>query len=372
MKERIRKELKQLTGLTGVSGHEQDVIRHIKSRLEPITDELIVDPWGNLIAVKHGKNPGPKLMVAAHADEIGFVVKNILKDGFILFDKSGTASDKVMEGRKVLINGKIPGVIGIKPGHIQSSEESRRVKTSKECYIDIAAFSREEVEGLGISIGDPISYESSFMEMANKDYVCTKSVDNRINCTILIELFEEIKGMDFDGTFYGCFTVQEETGMKGAFMVGNRIEPDYAIVTDTIPSGDTPDVDTDRELPIYLGKGPACVMADGMGSAMMFTYAHPAVVRIIKEQATQLKINLQFTTLLGQSYATDSAGLAHSGKGIPTATLAMPRRYSHSPIEMLNLNDAVCSLKILKGVIENNGKAKISFFDDSIERVAYG
>ncbi|MDP3388245.1 MAG: M20/M25/M40 family metallo-hydrolase [Eubacteriales bacterium] len=361
MKERIREELRQLTRLTGVSGHEQEVIKHIRSKLENLADDIIIDPWGNLTAIKYGKNPGPKMMIAAHADEIGFVVKNIIKDGFVLFDKSGTASDKVMEGRKVFINGRIPGVIGIKPGHIQSPEEIRRVKTSKECYIDIAVSSREEAEQLGISIGDPIGYESSFMEMSNKDYVCTKSIDNRINCTILIKLFEEIKDMEFDGTFFGCFTVQEETGMKGAFMVGNRIEPDYAIVTDTIPSGDTPDVDSDRELPIHLGKGPACVMADGVGSAMMFTFAHPAVVRIIKEQALQAGVNLQFTTLLGDSYATDSAGLAHAGKGIPTATLAMPRRYSHSPIEMLNLNDAVGSLEILKGIVKNNGKAVITF-----------
>ncbi len=361
MKERIREELRQLTGLVGISGHEQEVVKYIRSRLEMLADEIIIDSWGNLTAVKYGKNPGLKMMIAAHTDEIGFVVKNILSDGFILFDKSGTASDKVMEGRKVFINGRIPGVIGIKPGHIQTAEESRMVKTSKECYIDIAVSTRKEVEQLGISIGDPIGYESSFMEMSNKDYVCTKSIDNRINCAILIKLFEEIQDISFDGTLYGCFTVQEETGMKGAFMVGNQIEPDYGIVIDTIPSGDTPDVDSDRDLPIFLGKGPACVMADGIRSAMMFTFAHPAVVRIIKEQAAQAEVNLQFTTLLGDSYATDSAGLSHAGKGIPTATLAIPRRYSHSPIEMMNLNDAVSSLKILKGVIENNGKAEIVF-----------
>ncbi|HBH13003.1 MAG: Uncharacterized protein XD91_0562 [Clostridiales bacterium 38_11] len=367
MKERIREELRLLTGLVGISGHEQEVVKYIRAKLDKLADDIIIDPWGNLIAVKYGKNPGPKIMIAAHTDEIGFVVKNILRDGYILFDKSGTASDKVMEGRKILINGKIPGVIGIKPGHIQTPEESRRVKTSKECYIDIAVSSRQEAEQLGIRIGDPIGYESSFMEMSNIDYVSTKSIDNRINCTILIKLFEEVKHIDFDGTLYGCFTVQEETGMKGAFVAGNQIEPDYGIVIDTIPSGDTPDVDSDRELPIYLGKGPACVMADGVGSAMMFTFAHPAVVKIIKEQAAQADINLQFTTLLGDSYATDSAGLSHAGKGIPTATLAIPRRYSHSPIEMLNLNDAVSSLKILKGIVANNGEAKISFLSDDLQ-----
>ena len=97
------------------------------------------------------------------------------------------------------------------------------------------------------------------MEMANKDLICTKSIDDRVNCAILLELFSQIKDGDFAGTIYGVASVQEETGMKGAFMVGNQIEPDYAIVIDTVPSGDTPDVNGEMDLPIYLGKGPACI-----------------------------------------------------------------------------------------------------------------
>ncbi|SDZ36513.1 endoglucanase [Proteiniborus ethanoligenes] len=361
MKEKLKERLKELTSLVGVSGSEQEVVKYMKNNLEKYADEVMVDPFGNVIATKHGKNAGPKLMIAAHSDEIGFSVKNILSDGFILFNKIGMASDKVLEGRKVLIKGSIPGVIGIKPGHLQTPEETKKVNSSKECYIDVGASSKEEVESLGIGIGDPIGYRSDFMEMANSDYICTKSIDNRMNCAILIELFSQIKDLEFDGTIYGVVTVQEETGMKGAFMVGNRIEPDYAIVIDTIPSGDTPDVNTERDLPIYLGKGPACVIADGILPGLLFTYSHPSVIEIIREQAKLVDVNVQYTTLVGEGYATDAARLSYSGKGIPTAMLVVPRRYSHSPVELVNINDALGSLSILENVVKQNGKKEIKF-----------
>lgn len=361
MKESLKESLKELTSLVGVSGSEQEVVKYMKEKLEIYADEVIVDPNGNVIAVKHGNKPGPKLMIAAHSDEIGFSVKNILPNGFILFNKIGTASDKVLEGRKVLIKGSIPGIIGIKPGHLQTPEEAKKVNSSKECYIDVGASSKEEVESLGIRVGDPIGYRSDFMEMANKDYICTKSIDNRMNCAILIELFRQIKDVEFEGTVYGVATVQEETGMKGAFMVGNRIEPDYAIVIDTIPSGDTPDVNAERDLPIYLGKGPACVIADGVLFGLLFTYSHPGVIEIIEEQAKVAGVNVQYTTLVGEGYATDAARLSFAGKGIPCAMLVVPRRYSHSPVELVNINDALGSLTILENIVKQNGKKEIKF-----------
>ncbi len=361
MKERLKEYLKELTSLVGVSGSEQEVAKYMKEKLEKYADEVIVDPNGNVIAVKYGKKPGPKLMIAAHLDEIGFCVKNILSNGFILFNKIGSASDKVLEGRKVLVKGNIPGIIGIKPGHLQTPEETKKVNSSKECYIDVGASTREEVESLGISIGDPIGFKSDFMEMANKDYICTKSIDDRVNCAILIELFSQIKDEEFEGTVYGVATVQEETGMKGAFMVGNRIEPDYAIVIDTVPSGDTPDVNAERDLPIYLGKGPACILADGLLPGLLYTYSHPSVVEIIKEQSKLADVNVQYATLVGEGYATDAARLSYSANGVPCAMLVVPRRYSHSPVELVNINDALGSLKILENIIKQNGKKEIKF-----------
>lgn len=361
MKERLRKRLRELTSLIGVSGSEQVVAKYVKEALEKYADEVIVDPIGNVIAIKHGKNKGPKLMISAHTDEIGFMVKNILSNGYILFEKVGGVPDKIMEARKVLVNGEIPGIIGIKPGHLQTPAEARTANTVEDCYIDVAASSKEEVEALGIKIGDQIGFESSFMEMTNKDYISTKSIDNRMNCAILLELFREIKDTDFDGTIYGVATVQEEVGMKGAFVSGNRIEPDYAIAIDTIPSGDVPDINTDRDLPIRLGNGPACVLADALNFALLTTFADKNVINIIRTQAKAADVNIQEVTLMSKGYATDAARLSFAGKGIPCGTLSIPRRYSHSPVELVNLNDAVGSLKVLENIVKNNGNAKISF-----------
>ncbi|MFC7392224.1 M42 family metallopeptidase [Scopulibacillus cellulosilyticus] len=360
-KDSIREKLKQLVSLVGVSGSEQEVVKFLKESLSSISDEVKVDNSGNVIAVKHGMAAGPKIMVSAHSDEIGLCVKNILPDGYIAFDKIGGVSDQLLQGRKVWItNKKIPGIIGIKAGHMQTPEESRQVKSSQDCYIDVGAASRKQVEEMGIKIGDAIVFQSDFMEMHNKDLISCKSIDNRINCAILIELFSQIKASDFAGTLYGVITVQEEVGLRGATMVGNALEPDYAIVLDTIPAGDTPDIDTEKSLPVYLGKGPACPVSDSV-PGMAFTHIHPKVREMIEEQSEQADVQVQYLTLNGDAYTTDAANLAVAGKGIPLGVLATPRRYSHSPVELVNLNDADGVLKIVKGIVEANGNKDLNF-----------
>jgi putative aminopeptidase FrvX len=365
MKERIKDRLKQLTELVGVSGSEQAVVRYLKENLTSIADEVRVDHNGNVIAIKHGTQAGPKLMISAHSDEVGFCVKNIMKSGFIAFDKIGGVSDQLLQGRKVWItNNKIPGVIGVKAGHLQTPEESKRVKSSRESYIDVGASSKEEVEQMGIRVGDPIVFQSDFMEMYNPDLVSTKSVDNRISCAILIELFHEIQELEFAGTFYGVITVQEEVGLRGAMTAGNAIGPDYAIVLDTIPAGDTPDIDTEKNLPVYIGKGPACPVSDGIAGGFINTFVHPKVREMIHHQAEKNDVSLQYLTLIGDFYTTDAASLSVTSKGVPVGVVATPRRYSHSPVELVNLNDAVDVLNIVKGIVADNGKLDLSFIED--------
>ncbi|TCP30867.1 endoglucanase [Scopulibacillus darangshiensis] len=361
-KERIREQLRHLVSLVGVSGSEQEVVKYLKESLSPISDEVKVDHSGNIIAVKHGIAPGPKIMVSAHSDEIGFCVKNILPDGYIIFDKIGGVSDQLLQGRKVWItNKKIPGIIGIKAGHLQTSEESKQVKSAQDCYIDVGAFTKMQAEEMGIKIGDAIVFQSDFMEMHDKDLISTKSVDNRINCAILLELFNQVKASDFSGTLYGVVTVQEEVGLRGASMIGNVIEPDYAIVLDTIPAGDTPDINTEKNLPVYLGKGPACPISDGVRGEGFFTYIHPKVREMIEEQSENADVPVQYLTLNGDAYVTDAANFNLAGKGMPLGVVATPRRYSHSPVELVHLNDAEGVLKIVKGIVSDNGNKSLDF-----------
>lgn len=276
------------------------MFKYLQEQFSSYVDEVSVDKNGNVIAVKHGGRPGPKLVISAHSDEVGFCVKNISENGYLSFDKIGGVSEQLLQGRKVWITSKkIPGIIGIKAGHLQTPEESKVVKSIRESYIDVGTSSRQQVEEMGIRFGDPIVFQCDFMEMFNEDLISTKSVDNRISCTILIELFQEMSKKDFSGTLYGVVTVQEEVGLRGVMTAANLIEPDYAIVLDTIPSGDTPDINTEKVLPVYLGKGPACPIADGVGFGI-FSFIHPKVREIIEEQSKKVNVSMQYLTLVGE------------------------------------------------------------------------
>ncbi|MGM0123079.1 hypothetical protein IGI37_000445 [Enterococcus sp. AZ194] len=361
IKENLRQLLQELTQIHGGSGQEQPVIRHILTLLKPYVDEISVDLKGNIVAVKQGKEKGPNLLLAAHTDEIGLIVKNILPNGFILFEKIGGVPDNLLPGRKVLIGkNQIPGVIGNKPGHLQSPEEATRVKSASECYVDVAMFSRVEVEESGICIGDSIIWTSDFMEMHNSDYIATKAVDDRICCSILVELFRNLNKEDFVGTLYGVFTVQEEVGLYGAETAVFRVPADYAIALDTIPCGDTPEVDTEVELPIRLNQGPGLPIADGVGNRF-FSFIHPAVRRVIEEKAGNLSISLQKVAIVSGGYTTDGAALSHANGGLPAGTLAVPRRYSHSPVELVSLNDATAVYQIIEAIVKDNESIDLSF-----------
>ncbi len=361
LKKDLKQHLKNLTALTGVSGSEQEVVKYLKKSFEPLADEVEVDDWGNIIAKKEGNGSGPELMISAHSDEIGMAVKTIQNDGFIRFDKVGGVNDVLLPGRKVLIKGEIPGVIGIKPGHLMTDEEKSNVKSIKERYIDVGASSKEEVRDMGINIGDRIVFQSDFMELGEGDLISTKSVDNRVSCAILLELFDIIDNEDFKGDLYGVVSVQEEIGTKGIFMVGNKIEPDYAIVLDTMVAGDTPEIDTDSFLPIRLGDGPVCPLIDGSLDIFLQNVVHPKVKEIIEEQANKIGVNIQYTTLSGERWTTDASNLSLAGEGIPLGLLTTPRRYSHSPVEIMNINDALDGVKVLKEILKTNGEKEISF-----------
>lgn len=362
IRERIKNSLRELTSLVGVSGYEQDVVRYILGRISGLADEVIIDPHGNVLVTKKGDRPGPRMMLTAHMDEIGFCVKNILKNGFLTFDILGGAAEGLLPGRKVWITGKkIPGVIGIKARHIQSLEERQKVMSVRECYIDVGAGSREEALGFGIRIGDPVVFQSDFMELSNPNLVSTKAVDDRINCALLVELLEELKGEEFPGTLYIVFSVREEVGMLGAQMVGTVVKPDYAIALDTIPCGDTPDIDTEARLPIYLGQGPVCPLADSLPSKELYTIIHPKIRRMIEEASSRAAVAIQYLTIAGESYTTDAARLALAAGGIPVGVLAVPRRYSHSPVELLDLRDAEASLRVVKELVRHNGAIDLGF-----------
>ncbi|MFO7917735.1 MAG: M42 family peptidase, partial [Anaerolineae bacterium] len=191
MKEALFDTLSELTALDGVAGFEQDVVRHLRDAFADLADDVEVDSMGNLYATRRGSGDGPRVMVAAHSDEIGAMVKSIDEQGFLRFDTLGGVIAPMLLGRRVRVRGCL-GVIGVKSGHLQTSEERQEVFPPDELYIDVGANSAEEVGEMGIGVGDPIAYYSPLLRYENDDRVCGKSIDNRIGCAILLELFRQL------------------------------------------------------------------------------------------------------------------------------------------------------------------------------------
>ena len=362
-KESLRTVFKELNAALGVSGHEQDVARLIIEQIKDHADEVSISNTGNIVATKKGNKPGPTVAVVAHMDEVGYVVRNILPSGFIKLDKVGTAPDGVATGRTVWISSKkIPGVIGTKPGHLQTPEEARAVVPIGRCFVDVGVSSAEEAKALGIKIGDQVVIQQPYVEMSNTDLICTRAIDDRIGCAIIVELIKNLKKEDFAGTLLATFTVREEVGLIGARNALFNYDVDYSIAIDTIPVADTPDYNAANDLPIYMGKGPGFPVLEAYPAAVgMWHLIHPGVREFIENVAAEQKINLQTMTLAFAGYLTDATSLAYVKDGVPTGVLAIPRRYSHSPVELFNINDAVDVHTMLHNMLVNNDKIKLSF-----------
>ena len=355
MKEDLRALIKELVAINGISGQEQKVVRALLSHLRPLADELSVDCFGNIIAVKNGGKPGPKVLVAAHTDEIGAIVKSIEKNGWIRFEKIGGVGDALLLGRQVSVNGHF-GIVGVKAGHFMSAKERTEVKPHSDLYIDVGCNSDEEVAELGIKCGDQICQWPYYNEFSNTDLICAKALDDRVGCAVLVQLLHELKGQTFAGTLYAVFTVQEEVGLRGAQVASYNIKPDYAIALDTVPSGDTPEINFIKELPVAIGKGPLLQL---MSRSFIM---NPIMKKLMIEVCERSGEPYQLALFTGGN--TDAASMHLQAGGILSAALTIPRRYSHSPVEVLNINDCIASLKIIRQFIEDMGSFGEPSFED--------
>jgi putative aminopeptidase len=348
--ERTRELLRDLALLDGVSGHEHAVVARLTELLEPLADAVDVDSFGNVYARLNDAGSGPSLMIAAHSDEIGALVKSIDSAGMIRFEPVGGIIETLMIGRFIRIRGH-RGVVGVKAGHIQSSDERGRAPAMRDLYIDMGVDSAEEVRSLGIRVGDAIAYDSPMQELAHSMRVAGKALDNRVSCAIVVLLAERLRHIDLDCTVHIVVTVQEEVGLRGAQMATHRLNPDAAIVIDTVPSGGTPDVDFYRDLSMRIGRGPVLALASRGGASGHIL--NPAMRDFLRECALSAGISLQESLFYG---GTSDASAVHLVRdGVPTGVLNIARRYSHSPVEMLDLNDAVDTLLLVETAARSFG-----------------
>ncbi|MGB9842614.1 MAG: M42 family metallopeptidase, partial [Candidatus Bathyarchaeales archaeon] len=212
----LSENLEKLSNAYGVTGREDEVRNLLIKLLKPYVDEVTVDRLENVIAIKKGKKSSPKVMLAAHMDEIGLMVKTITKDGFLQFVKMGGIDDRILLAQKVLVctkKGALHGIIGSKPPHIQKEEERKKIVNYDELFIDIGAGSREDAEAKGVKIGDPVVFDVKYAKISD-DVVIGKAFDDRVGCAIMIEILKMLEKTDC--TIYAVGTVQEEVGLRGA------------------------------------------------------------------------------------------------------------------------------------------------------------
>ena len=350
LRDALRETLRDLVALHGVSGFEQALVHYFRGRVASLADTVEVDRYGNVTATRRGRHERPRLMVSAHLDEIGFIVKGIEADGFLRFDRLGGTADAFLPSRRVSVNGHF-GVIGAKPGHLQSAEEQARAATVGDMYIDVGAPSAAEVAAMGIRVGDPVTFIGELAEFSDGHRVCGKGMDDRAGVAILIHLLAELQGSTPYGTVLAVATVLEQVGLRGAAMAAHRLRPDYAIAIDGLSAGDTPDSSPTRDISVVMGQGPVVLLAAATGN-FRGSIAHPAMKRHLLAAASADGVPVQLATHLTRG-STEAASIHLSRDGIPTISIGVPRRYSYSPNEVVDLDDLAGAVRALVRFVQD-------------------
>ncbi len=334
--------LSKICEIPGAPGFEQRIREFVLQEVSPLVDEISVDTMGSIIALKKGRE-AKKIMVAAHLDEISFIVTHIDDDGFLRIHTLGGFDPKTLTAQRVIVHGKkdLVGVMGSKPIHIMKQEERNKAPQIQDYFVDLG-MSKAQVEEL-VSIGDPITRERELIEIG--DCVNGKSIDNRVSVYMLIEALKELKDQALPYDFYAVFTVQEEVGIRGAITATHRIDPDFGIALDTTIAFDVPGA-LPHEMITKLGNGAAIKIMD---SGVISDYR---MVNYLKELAIKNNIKWQPEILTGG--ATDAYGMQRSGKnGAITGAISIPTRHIHSVIEMVHKDDLKNCIELLKYSVMN-------------------
>ncbi|MCP1145531.1 M42 family metallopeptidase [Lysinibacillus endophyticus] len=341
------KMLKELTDANGIPGNERAPRQVMKKYIEPLADEIEYDNLGSLIAKKIGDPNGPKIMIAGHLDEVGFMVSKIDEKGFIKFQTVGGWWSHVMLSQRVTITTRkgeeIIGVIGSKPPHILPAEARKKVVDMKELFIDIGATSKEEALEWGIRPGDMITPYFEFNVMKNEKMLLAKAWDNRIGCAIAIDVFKALKDSNHPNIVYGVGNVQEEVGLRGAKTSTFKIQPDIGFALDVGVAGDTPGI-TAKESTSKLGDGPQIIIYD---ASMV---GHKGLRDFVVDIAEEHNIPYQFDSTPGGG--TDAGSIHLTANGVPAMAIGIATRYIHSHAAILHRDDYENTVKLVVEVIK--------------------
>jgi endoglucanase len=331
----------KLTGTPGGSGFEEKVIEAIASELKKRLPDVSIDPLGNVIG-KFGKGK-KSVMVCVHSDEVGLLVKYIDPKGYIYFDLNGMIDERVLLSTKVDIctdKGILTGVVGVKNRHLLTPEDLKRPISISDLWIDMGAESAEEVKKWGIDIGDSIVFHRNFQKIG-KETIISKAIDNRAGCALLIDLAERMKSKKIDYQLFFVSAVQEEIGSRGAKVAAQTLDPDMAIVIDTVPASDP--ITPPQQATAECGKGPVIRSMDVNALGWGTVYSRKIRQRLIQ---TAMKNRIPVQKDIFRTW-TDASTIHTSGRGVPCGGLYIPRRYSHSPVELVKWSDVEKTAELL-------------------------
>lgn len=345
--------LKELSETHGVPGHETEVRAVVRRHLQN-SGRIDHDRIGSLVC-RTGQ-AGPRVMIAAHMDEIGFMVKLITEEGCLKFLPLGGWWDQVLLGQRVVIKthqGDLPGVIGAKPPHVLPQEERKKVIELKDMYIDVGFTSKAQAEEAGVRPGDPVVPDAHFQATINNKVYMGKAFDDRVGVALLIDAVKHFSSAAHPNILYGVGTVMEEVGLRGAKTSANLVDPEAAIILEADICGDVPGIKPE-ESNVKLGGGPSLVLLEArMIPNVKFR-------DLVMDVARLLDIPLQFSAGLGGS--TDGGQIHLHGCGVPTIVLAVPTRHIHSHVGIMHRDDYDRTLQLLIALIERLDETVVQGF----------
>lgn len=330
--------IKRLSDMRGISGFEYRITDEIRQMFLPYADEVSIDALGSVIAVKRcGRTDARKIMIEAHCDEIGLMVKDIDERGFITFVNIGGVDPRVLPAAEVIIHGRhdIPGIIGAKPPHLQEPDEAKKSAKLNDMAIDTGVEYNELIRE--VTIGDSITFPQSVGRLGDEQW-SGKSLDDRASVAALIEVMRRLQKLKLEVDVYAVASVQEEVGLRGASTAVYGVNPDLAVAID-VCHGTTPD---NAYNAFEVGSG--CVISIGPN-------IHPKLQKRLSETARQFHVKTALDVDGGDT-GTDAWAIQTARSGIPTALLSIPLKYMHTAVETLSLHDVEATVSLLTFFIQ--------------------
>ena len=336
--------LQSLANAPGPPGFEEPVRKIMVQHMKPLSDKLSYDGLGSVIAVQGAS--GPRIMLDAHMDELGGVVRRITPDGLLTMQMLGGWLDQALVDQRWVIvgaRGPVQAITGIRDVHILPQDERNRVFPRDSVFLDVGARSAAEVKALGISVGDPVAPDSPFEVLNGTQNYLGKGWDDRVGCAVVLEVMKRLAHAPHPNQIFYVATVQEEIGLRGAQSSSAVVKPEIGIALEGGVVRDAPGV-RPEEAQEYLGAGPGLFLYDSS------ELPNRKFVELVKQVAREKNIPLQLDLI--QGYGDDSAEIQRSNGGVPTVNLTVPVRFTHSHNGIINRADFDRTVDLVVGLLQ--------------------